>query len=163
MCSGTKPACTPALRAQARTTTSRSGDRSFRVGAAIPPFASPPRSVLPLPARRMQEYAPHRCAGKAGRQGPRMSQATATAPRSRIASASPAPRPHSRNLLALAALGVVFGDIGTSPLYAMQAIFTGDHPVRATPADVYGVISLVAWALTLMVSIKFVVFVMRAD
>ncbi|HUC07045.1 MAG TPA: KUP/HAK/KT family potassium transporter, partial [Solirubrobacterales bacterium] len=65
--------------------------------------------------------------------------------------------------MALAALGVVFGDIGTSPLYAMQAIFTGDHPVRATPADVYGVISLVAWSLTLMVSIKFVVFVMRAD
>ena len=92
-----------------------------------------------------------------------MSQATASAPRSRIGSASPAHRPRSRNLLALAALGVVFGDIGTSPLYAMQAIFTGDHPVRATPADVYGVISLVAWALTLMVSIKFVVFMMRAD
>ena len=45
----------------------------------------------------------------------------------------------------------------------MQAIFTGDHPVRASAADVYGVISLVAWSLTLMVSIKFVVFVMRAD
>jgi len=66
-------------------------------------------------------------------------------------------------VLALAALGVVFGDIGTSPLYAMQAIFTGDHPVRATPADVYGVISLVAWSLTLMVSVKFVVFIMRAN
>jgi KUP system potassium uptake protein len=72
-------------------------------------------------------------------------------------------RPRSPNVLALAALGVVFGDIGTSPLYAMQAIFTGDHPVQPTPADVYGVISLVAWSLTLMVSIKFVVFVMRAD
>ena len=45
----------------------------------------------------------------------------------------------------------------------MQTIFTGDHPVQPTPADVYGVISLVAWSLTLMVSIKFVVFVMRAD
>jgi len=80
-----------------------------------------------------------------------MSQARATAPRSRVSSASPAHRPRSRNVLAFAALGVVFGDIGTSPLYAMQAIFTGDHPVRATPADVYGVISLVAWSLTLMV------------
>jgi len=66
-------------------------------------------------------------------------------------------------VLALAALGVVFGDIGTSPLYAMQAIFTGDHPVRATAADVYGVISLVAWSLTVMVSVKFVLFIMRAD
>ena len=83
-----------------------------------------------------------------------MSQITTTSPRDRASSASPAHRPGSRNLLALAALGVVFGDIGTSPLYAMQAIFTGDHPVRATPADVYGVISLVAWSLTLMVSIK---------
>ena len=92
-----------------------------------------------------------------------MSQATPTAPRTASTGASSAPRPRSPNLLALAALGVVFGDIGTSPLYAMQAIFTGDHPVRATPADVYGVISLVAWSLTLMVSIKFVVFVMRAD
>lgn len=92
-----------------------------------------------------------------------MSQTTTTAPRNRGSSDSPAHRPRSRNVLAFAALGVVFGDIGTSPLYAMQAIFTGDHPVRATPADVYGVISLVAWSLTLMVSIKFVVFVMRAD
>ena len=68
------------------------------------------------------------------------------------------------NLLALAALGVVFGDIGTSPLYAIEAIFTaGDGAVKPTPGDVYGVISLVAWSLTLMVSIKFVTFVMRAD
>ncbi|HET6571267.1 MAG TPA: KUP/HAK/KT family potassium transporter [Solirubrobacterales bacterium] len=92
-----------------------------------------------------------------------MSRPVATAPRSAAHGAAAAHRSHSPNLLALAALGVVFGDIGTSPLYAMHAIFTGDHPVRATPADVYGVISLVAWSLTLMVSIKFVVFVMRAD
>lgn len=69
----------------------------------------------------------------------------------------------SINILALAALGVVFGDIGTSPLYAMQAVFTGDHPVQPTAGDVYGVISLVTWSLTLMVSIKFVLFIMRAD
>src|SRR3954452_9531228 len=92
-----------------------------------------------------------------------MSQTTATAPRSHVSSASPTHPPRSRNVLALAALGVVFGDIGTSPLYAMQAIFTGDHPVQPTAADVYGVISLVAWSLTLMVSVKFVAFVMRAD
>jgi KUP system potassium uptake protein len=92
-----------------------------------------------------------------------MPQTTATAPGSAAHNAPPVHRPRSPNVLALAALGVVFGDIGTSPLYAMQAIFTGDHPVHPTPADVYGVISLVAWSLTLMVSIKFVVFVMRAN
>jgi KUP system potassium uptake protein len=92
-----------------------------------------------------------------------MSQTTATAPSIAPDGATPSHRPRSTTLLALAALGVVFGDIGTSPLYAMQAIFTGDHPVRATASDVYGVISLVAWSLTLMVSIKFVVFIMRAD
>jgi KUP system potassium uptake protein len=68
------------------------------------------------------------------------------------------------NALAIAALGVVFGDIGTSPLYAMHAVFTVDNgAVKTTPADVYGVVSLVAWSLTLMVSIKFVTFIMRAD
>lgn len=73
-------------------------------------------------------------------------------------------KPTSVNVLALAALGVVFGDIGTSPLYAIQATFAEDAgSVEVTEADVYGVISLVAWSLTLMVSIKFVTFIMRAD
>jgi KUP system potassium uptake protein len=92
-----------------------------------------------------------------------VSQTAATASSSATRNAPAAHRPRSSNVLALAALGVVFGDIGTSPLYAMQAIFTGDHPVKATAADVYGVISLVAWSLTLMVSMKFVVFIMRAN
>jgi KUP system potassium uptake protein len=66
--------------------------------------------------------------------------------------------------LTLAALGVVFGDIGTSPLYALQAVFSIDHgAVRATEGDVYGVVSLVFWSLTLIVSIKYVTFVMRAS
>ena len=66
--------------------------------------------------------------------------------------------------LALGALGVVFGDIGTSPLYALQTVFTADdHAVQATPVDVYGVISLVFWAITLIVSLKYVVFILRAD
>ncbi|MGZ6589932.1 MAG: potassium transporter Kup [Solirubrobacteraceae bacterium] len=64
----------------------------------------------------------------------------------------------------LAALGVVFGDIGTSPLYALQTVFSIDNgAVRATPSDVYGVISLVFWSITLIVSVKYVTFVMRAD
>src|SRR4051794_22993717 len=66
--------------------------------------------------------------------------------------------------LALGALGVVFGDIGTSPLYALQTVFTVDnHAVQATGADVYGVISLVFWSITMIVSVKYVTFIMRAD
>jgi KUP system potassium uptake protein len=66
--------------------------------------------------------------------------------------------------LALGALGVVFGDIGTSPLYALQTVFSEDHgAVKPTEADVFGVISLVFWAITLIVSIEFVIFIMRAD
>ena len=67
-------------------------------------------------------------------------------------------------LLALGALGVVFGDIGTSPLYALQTVFSADnHAVKPTEVDVYGVISLVFWSVTLIVSIEFVCLIMRAD
>jgi KUP system potassium uptake protein len=66
--------------------------------------------------------------------------------------------------LTLGALGVVFGDIGTSPLYALQTVFTADHhAVHATSGDVYGVISLVFWSITMVVSVKYVTFIMRAD
>ncbi|MEA2232100.1 MAG: system potassium uptake protein [Solirubrobacteraceae bacterium] len=66
--------------------------------------------------------------------------------------------------LTLGALGVVFGDIGTSPLYALQTVFTAhDHAVKPDEAGVYGVISLVFWAITIIVSVKYVTFIMRAD
>ncbi len=69
----------------------------------------------------------------------------------------------SPGFLALTALGVVFGDIGTSPLYAFQVALTGvGHPVP-TAADVLGIVSLILWALMVMVSLKYVVFVLRAD
>ena len=65
--------------------------------------------------------------------------------------------------LALTALGVVFGDIGTSPLYAFQVALTGlGHPAP-TAAEVRGLVSLILWALMVMVSLKYVVFVLRAD
>jgi KUP system potassium uptake protein len=65
--------------------------------------------------------------------------------------------------LALTALGVVFGDIGTSPLYAFQVALTGlGHPAP-TAAEVCGLVSLILWALMVMVSLKYVVFVLRAD
>ena len=76
----------------------------------------------------------------------------------------PAHRRAGMAALTLGALGVVFGDIGTSPLYALQTVFSADnHAVKATEADVYGVISLVFWAITIIVSIKYVTFIMRAD
>ncbi|GAA4854770.1 potassium transporter Kup [Actinomycetospora corticicola] len=66
--------------------------------------------------------------------------------------------------LALGALGVVFGDIGTSPLYAMQTVFSIDNgAVSPTEGDVYGVISLIFWSVLIVVTIKYVVFMLRAD
>ena len=66
--------------------------------------------------------------------------------------------------MSLGALGVVFGDIGTSPLYALQTVFSIDHnTVRTTQSDVFGVISLVFWSILVVVSVKYVVFILRAD
>lgn len=67
-------------------------------------------------------------------------------------------------MLTLAALGVVFGDIGTSPLYTIKEVFSlGTHPVPLTTANIYGILSLIVWALIMVVSIKYVAFIMRAD
>ena len=65
--------------------------------------------------------------------------------------------------LALAALGVVYGDIGTSPLYTMKEVFAGNHPIPLTPDNILGILSLILWSLIVIVSIKYVVFIMRAD
>ena len=66
--------------------------------------------------------------------------------------------------MALAALGVVFGDIGTSPLYTMKEVFsTGHHLLPLNSLNVYGILSLITWALILIVSVKYVAFIMRAD
>jgi KUP system potassium uptake protein len=65
--------------------------------------------------------------------------------------------------LALAALGVVFGDIGTSPLYALKECVSKEHGVEPTPDNVLGLLSLIFWALTLVVTVKYLTFIMRAD
>ncbi|MBU3697213.1 potassium transporter Kup [Dechloromonas sp.] len=65
--------------------------------------------------------------------------------------------------IALAALGVVYGDIGTSPLYAMKEVFAGNHPIPVTEANIFGSLSLFFWALIIVVSVKYVSFIMRAD
>jgi len=67
-------------------------------------------------------------------------------------------------LLSLGALGVVYGDIGTSPLYALKEVFAGTHhPVPISEHNVLGILSLVFWALMLVVTVKYVIFIMRAD
>ena len=65
--------------------------------------------------------------------------------------------------LALAALGIVYGDIGTSPLYTIKECFHGMHAVPVTQANVLGVLSMVFWSLMIVVSLKYVVFILRAD
>ncbi len=65
--------------------------------------------------------------------------------------------------LTLLAIGVVYGDIGTSPLYAFREAFKPEYGLQATQANVYGVLSLIIWSLVLVVSVKYIVFVMKAD
>jgi len=65
--------------------------------------------------------------------------------------------------LTLAALGIVFGDIGTSPLYTLKGCLVGEHGAGTTPDAVLGVLSLIVWSLTLVVAVKYLSFVMRAD
>lgn len=65
--------------------------------------------------------------------------------------------------IALAALGIVYGDIGTSPLYAFKQCFQGLHGIPATVENVLGVLSLILWSLMLVVSVKYLLFILRAD
>jgi KUP system potassium uptake protein len=65
--------------------------------------------------------------------------------------------------LMLGAIGVVYGDIGTSPLYAMKESFIGPHPLAVDPLHIFGVLSLVFWSLMLIVTLKYVLVAMRAD
>ena len=69
----------------------------------------------------------------------------------------------STRSLAIAALGVVYGDIGTSPLYAVKECFGGEHGAQLTPHNIIGVISLILWSLTMVVVVKYLTFVMKAD
>ena len=73
--------------------------------------------------------------------------------------------PPLRAGVALAALGVVFGDIGTSPIYTVQTLFNpaDPHPVPISRANVYGVVSLIFWSVMTIVTLTYVVLVMRAD
>src|SRR5688572_6923877 len=74
-----------------------------------------------------------------------------------------APRGRYLYVLSLTALGVVYGDVGTSPLYAMREAFRAGGGIGRTPENVMGILSLITWALIVVISIKYLVFVMRAD
>lgn len=80
-------------------------------------------------------------------------------------------RPHAANgprgghlaFLSLASLGIVFGDIGTSVLYALRECFQGPHAVAPTPDNILGVLSLIFWSLVIVIAIKYQIFILRAD
>ena len=69
----------------------------------------------------------------------------------------------SRSALIVGAIGVVFGDIGTSPLYALKETFAGHHPMGVDPAGIMGVLSLIFWTIMALVTLKYVAIIMRAD
>src|SRR3978361_933880 len=66
-------------------------------------------------------------------------------------------------LLTLTALGVVYGDIGTSPLYALRECFKAEYGISPSAPNVIGVLSLITWSLILVISVKYIVFILRAD
>jgi KUP system potassium uptake protein len=79
-----------------------------------------------------------------------------------LSAPAPSRSPAALAALTLAALGVVYGDIGTSPLYALKEIFHGDR-LAMTPNNILGVLSLVFWTLTVIISLKYVLLILRAD
>jgi len=92
------------------------------------------------------------------------------APVSENPSSGPSSDPHTQEknfrrtlVLSLGALGVVYGDIGTSPLYAVKECFHGLHAIALTHANILGVMSLIFWSLTMVITIKYVTFIMKAD
>ena len=94
---------------------------------------------------------------------PRMGDVPSTEPGSTAPRDIPAPRGKYLALLSLTALGIVYGDIGTSPLYAVRESFLPSHGLAVTPQNILGVLSLIFWSLILVISVKYLVFVLRAD
>ena len=124
-----------------------------RTAGALDPHGATRRLIArPLPARRDRARPSDLARDAAKLRG--SSRRTGKKGRAWVKPRATTPAwPRSRS----GALGVVFGDIGTSPLYALQTVFAADeHAVRPTRGGVYGVISLVFWAITLIVSIKYV-------
>jgi hypothetical protein len=126
------------------------------------------RSVSGQSRRRCRSVGVAPAGSLRGRRVEAMSaQAGPAVPRLLVGAASrPAqPRHPARLALAIGALGVVFGDIGTSPLYRIVTVFdpADPHPVAATRQAVFGVISLIFWSVMIIVTLKYVLLVMHAD
>ena len=92
--------------------------------------------------------------GKGGRDAQKKAQDRARPPPAHKASAA---------VLAVAVLGIVYGDIGTSPIYALRECFTGENPIPVTTGNVFGILSLMFWALVLIISLKYMLYVLQAD
>jgi KUP system potassium uptake protein len=123
----------------------RNGAGSLQVGLlSLPLFSSVP-SLLTVPTTAPVESAP-------------------PAPQLERHHSHPTANPVGKRLaiLTLTALGVVYGDIGTSPLYTLREAFSPEYGLTPNPANVYGILSLVFWALMLVVVVKYLVFVLRA-
>ncbi|WP_329459913.1 potassium transporter Kup [Streptomyces sp. NBC_01497] len=99
-----------------------------------------------------------------GRRG-RVPDGRSALPRPEVRRPAPGTHDAARLGMVIGALGIVFGDLGTSPLYTLQTVFSPDdpHPVLVSARNVYGVLSLVFWSVTIIVSITYVLLAMRAD
>ena len=95
--------------------------------------------------------------------GPTVDARPAVALAGAPAASADAPGHDSFTKLAVGAIGVVFGDIATSPLYAMKEVFVGHHPLTVDRLHIFGVISLIFWTFFMVVTVKYVFIVMRAD
>ena len=92
-----------------------------------------------------------------------MTEPTTSDPRGQTLHGADPPRGRYLAFLSLAALGVVYGDIGTSPIYALRESLHSSHGIAGTAANVLGILSLIFWSLILVISVKYLGFVMRAD
>ncbi|HVK65661.1 MAG TPA: potassium transporter Kup [Polyangium sp.] len=117
------------------------------------------------PAADGGSAVPDADASAAGNAPPASARTLAAATATHGAGAHGATTPSARWALLLGALGVVFGDIGTSPLYAIKECFSPESPhhIAPTPANILGILSLVFWSLLMVVTVKYLTFVLRAD
>ena len=120
-------------------------------GSQEPGRAEPTRALTPTPVWDSILRAPFMTSSARNPNDPSLADTDAPISRS------------SLRALVLAALGIVYGDIGTSPLYALRECFNGPHAVAPTPGNVLGILSLVTWSLVLIVSVKYLVLILRAD
>ena len=129
-------------------------------GATEPAGEPPPAQAEPTPKPAGDPKAP--APGQTGQTAAQTGFHAVVPPQRHHVEAHPTGK--RLGILSLTALGIVYGDIGTSPLYALQQCFTSkEHPIAPTTANVYGILSLIIWLLGLVVSVKYILFIMRAD